>query len=156
MARSFILVSIVVLLATPGLPAQVTNFRPVTEETLRNPAPGDWLNWRRTDNAWGYSPLDEIDRENVGQLQLVWSWAMDDDGAQEATPLVYDGIMYLPNPRDVIQALDSANGKQYVAVPAGVGGASWGTLIPSELIPEITRPDHGNSIFVFALPDGSR
>ena len=88
--RSLVPLSMVVVLASPGLPAQVTDFRPVTEETLRNPAPGDWLNWRRTDTAyaWGYSPLDEIDRDNVGQLQLAWSWAMDESGAQEATPLV--------------------------------------------------------------------
>ena len=90
--------------------AQVKEFRPVTEAMLRNPAPGDWLNWRRTDNAWGYSPLDQITRQNVTQLQLAWSWAMDDTGANEATPLVYDGIMYLPNPRGVIQALDAATG----------------------------------------------
>src|SRR3989441_5787050 len=90
--------------------AQVKEFRPVTETMLRNPAPGDWLNWRRTDNAWGYSPLDQINRQNATQLQLAWSWAMDDTGANEATPLVYDGIMYLPNPRGVIQALDAATG----------------------------------------------
>ncbi len=90
--------------------AQVKDLRPVTEAMLRNPAPGDWLNWRRTDNAWGYSPLDQITRQNVQQLQLAWSWAMDDTGAQEATPLVYDGIMYLPSPRGVIQALDAATG----------------------------------------------
>src|SRR5215467_14023936 len=89
---------------------QVKDFRPVTEEMLRNPAPGDWLNWRRTDNAWGYSPLDQISRQNVQQLQLAWSWAMDDTGAQEATPLVYNGVMYLPNPRGVVQALDGATG----------------------------------------------
>ena len=47
------------------LGAQVKSFRPVTEAMLRNPAPGDWLNWRRTDNAWGYSPLDQITRQNV-------------------------------------------------------------------------------------------
>ena len=35
---------------------------------------------------------------------------MDDTGAHEATPLVYDGVMYLPNPRGVIQALDAATG----------------------------------------------
>ncbi len=92
------------------LDAQVKSFRPVTEAMLRNPAPGDWLNWRRTDNAWGYSPLDQITRQNVGQLQLAWSWSMDDSGSQQATPLVYDGIMYLPNPRGVIQALDAATG----------------------------------------------
>src|SRR5690242_21228591 len=99
-----------VLLGSFWLRAQVKDFRPVTEAMLRNPSPGDWLNWRRTDNAWGYSPLDQIGRQNVMQLQLAWSWAMDDTGAQEATPLVHDGIMYLPNPRGVIQALDAATG----------------------------------------------
>src|SRR6266852_9806112 len=103
-------ISITMLLGSLWLMAQVKNFRPVTEAMLRNPAPGDWLNWRRTDNAWGYSPLDQINRQNVSQLQLAWSWAMDDTGANEATPLVYDGIMYLPNPRGVIQTLDAATG----------------------------------------------
>lgn len=120
--------------------AQVKDFSPVTEAMLRNPAPGDWLNWRRTDNAWGYSPLDQINRQNVQQLQLAWSWAMDDTGANEPTPLVYDGIMYLPNPRGVIQALDAATGDliwQYrsqarprapAAAPAPGGGKQ--TAIP--------------------------
>src|SRR5438876_4096495 len=102
--------AVALLLGHFWLVAQVKDFRPVTEAMLRNPAPGDWLNWRRTDNAWGYSPLDQINRQNVTQLQLAWSWAMDDTGANEATPLVYDGIMYLPNPRGVIQALDAATG----------------------------------------------
>ena len=100
-----------IALASTVLPvAQVKDFRPVTEAMLRNPAPGDWVNWRRTDNAWGYSPLDQINKGNVQQLQLAWSWSMDDTGAQEAAPLVYDGVMYLPNPRGVIQALDAATG----------------------------------------------
>jgi alcohol dehydrogenase (cytochrome c) len=90
--------------------AQVTDFRPVTEAMLRNPPAGDWLNWRRTDNAWGYSPLDQINRQNAQQLQLAWSWAMNDGGSNQATPLVHDGIMYLPNPRGIIQALDAATG----------------------------------------------
>ena len=107
--RSAVPVLIVVLLASFWVHAQVRDYRPVTEAMLRNPAAGDWLNWRRTDNAWGYSPLDQINRQNAGQLQLAWSWAMDDTGAQEATPLD-DGIMYLPSPRGVIQALDGATG----------------------------------------------
>jgi len=118
--------------------AQVREFRPVTEAALRNPSPGDWVNWRRTDNAWGYSPLDQINRQNVHQLQLAWSWAMDDTGANEATPLVYDGIMYLPNPRGVIQALDASTGDliwQYrpqIARPATTPPAGGGeqTAIP--------------------------
>ena len=130
--RSFLMISIVVLSVNFVLVAQVKDFDPVTDAMLRNPAPGDWLNWRRTDNAWGYSPLDQINRQNVQQLQLAWSWAMDDTGANEATPLVHDGVMYLPNPGGVIQALDGATGdllweyrpaqaleSQAVAAPAG-------------------------------------
>ena len=104
--------SFAIVLVSMGLlvVAQSPQFRPVTEAMLRGPAAGDWLNWRRTDNAWGYSPLDEINAKNVQQLQLAWSWSMDDTGSQQATPLVYDGVMYLPNPRGVIQALDAATG----------------------------------------------
>jgi len=102
-------ISAAVLSGSLWLFAQVKDFRPVSETMLRNPAPGDWLNWRRTDNAWGYSPLDQIKKENVQRLQLAWSWSME-EGAQEATPLVHDGVMYLPNPHGVIQALDAATG----------------------------------------------
>ena len=54
--------------------AQVKTFRPVTDEMLRNPPPADWLHSRRTYDGWSYSPLDQINRQNVGQLQLAWSW----------------------------------------------------------------------------------
>jgi alcohol dehydrogenase (cytochrome c) len=106
------------------LAAQVKEFRPVTEAMLRNPAPGDWLNWRRTDNAWGYSPLDQINRQNAQELQLAWSWSMDDTGAQEAAPLVHDGVMYLPSPRGVIQALDAATGNLIWEYRPGAPAAS--------------------------------
>src|ERR1700686_2205944 len=122
-------ISIPVMLGSLWLMAQVKDFRPVTEAMLRNPAPGDWLNWRRTDNAWGFSPLDQINRQNVQQLQLAWSWAMDDSGAQEATPLAYDGVMYLPNPRGVIQALDAATGDliwEYRPEGANTSGGTGG------------------------------
>src|SRR6516162_1897639 len=138
MKTRFAFLGLATLAGSMWLIAQVQEFRPVTEAMLRNPAPGDWLNWRRTDNAWGYSPLDQVNRQNVGQLQLAWSWAMDDSGANEATPLVYNGIMYLPNPRGVIQALDAATGDliwQYrprvsrPAAPAPAGGGEQ-TAIP--------------------------
>ena len=57
-----------------------------------------------------YSPLDQIDRQNVGDLRLVWSRALSAGGRQQGTPLVYDGVMYMPNPNDVIQAIDAATG----------------------------------------------
>jgi alcohol dehydrogenase (cytochrome c) len=65
--------------------------------------------WRRTLNSWGYSPLNQINKSNAGRLQLVWTRGMG-PGIQEATPLVRDGVMFLPNPSDYIQALDAATG----------------------------------------------
>ena len=82
---------------------------PVTDAMLRNPDPADWLMWRRTLNGWGYSPLDQIDGRNVARLQLIWSRPLG-PGLQEGTPLVHDGVMFMPNPADVIQAIDAATG----------------------------------------------
>src|SRR5678816_1532310 len=81
--------------------------KPVTSAMLQNPDPADWLMWRRTLNSWGYSPLDQITRANVARLRMVWTRGMG-PGVQEATPLVHDGVMYLPNPSDYIQAMDAA------------------------------------------------
>ena len=88
--------------------AQVTDFEPVTSEELLAPDDADWINWRRTLDGQGYSPLDQINRENVGSLQLAWSWAMQ-PGTDEVTPLVHDGVMYVPS-RSGVQALDAATG----------------------------------------------
>lgn len=82
---------------------------PVTEPLLRDPPPGDWLSWRRTRDAGGFSPLSQINRENVAQLRLAWSWALP-NGENEVTPLVHDGVMFVYGYDDVIQALDAANG----------------------------------------------
>jgi hypothetical protein len=85
-------------------------FVPVTDAMLQKPNPGDWLMWRRTLNSWGYSPLDQINRNNVAQLKLVWTRGMAAGGSQESTPLVYDGVMYIPNSGDYIQAVDAKTG----------------------------------------------
>ena len=82
---------------------------PVTDAMLRNPAAGDWLMWRRTLNSWGYSPLDQINTGNVRQLAMVWSRPLA-PGIQEGTPLVHDGVMFMPNPLDVVHAIDAATG----------------------------------------------
>jgi alcohol dehydrogenase (cytochrome c) len=86
------------------------SFRPVTDAMLANPPAGDWLSWRRTLDGQGYSPLDQIDRDNVGGLKLAWVLAMR-DGSNQVTPLVHDGIMYLTHPGNIIQAVDGASGE---------------------------------------------
>jgi alcohol dehydrogenase (cytochrome c) len=87
----------------------VPSFPNVTDQTLRAPKPEDWLIHRGNYQAWGYSPLDQINKTNVKNLQLVWSRAME-TGTNQATPLVYNGVMYIGNPGDVIQAIDAATG----------------------------------------------
>lgn len=82
----------------------------VTDEMLLNPPDGDWLMWRRTYDGWGYSPLDEINKENVGSLELAWAWGMAPGGRTQETPLVHDGIIYIQNSNHLIQALDGATG----------------------------------------------
>ena len=93
----------------PVVAQSPTAFVPVTDAMLQDPEPADWLMWRRTLDGWGYSPLDQIDRDNVGDLRMVWSRALT-TGMQQGTPLVYDGIMYMPNPKDIIQAIDAVTG----------------------------------------------
>ena len=102
-------VTVVVLLGGVTATAQNEEFEPVTDVMLQNPSPEDWLMWRRTLDSCGYSPLDQVNRDNVGDLRMVWSRALT-SGRQQGTPLVYDGVMYMPNPPDVIQAIDAVTG----------------------------------------------
>jgi len=105
------------LLSTTALMAQqpqaaknpIQGLTPVTDAMLSNPPAADWLMWRRTYNAWGYSPLDQINKDNVKNLQVAWTWSLT-NGATETTPIVHDGVMFIFNYADKIQALDAATG----------------------------------------------
>ncbi len=82
---------------------------PVTDALLQDPPPADWLSWRRTRDSHGYSPLDQITRDNVDELQLAWVLAIK-EGNNQTTPLVHDGVMFLANPGNVVQAIDALTG----------------------------------------------
>ena len=90
--------------------AQDRDFAPVTDAMLENPDPADWLSWRRTLDGWGHSPLDQITTDNAHRLQLAWSWGLA-AGSQQTTPLVHDGVMYVANPGEIVQALDAVTGE---------------------------------------------
>jgi len=89
---------------------EVKNYVPVTPEMLKNPPAGDWLIFGRNYQRHSYSPLTEITRDNVKSLQLKWTWAMNDSGANQTTPLVHNGIIYLASPSNIVQALDGKTG----------------------------------------------
>ena len=89
--------------------AQVANFKPVTEETLANPDPSDWLHLNRTLDQHRFSPLKQIDKSNVKQLRMVWARGLP-EGTQESVPIVYMGVMYLYAPGATVQAVDATTG----------------------------------------------
>ena len=107
---SGILAATLAVATAPSILAQEpVRIDPVTDAELQDPGPDEWLMWRRTLNGWGYSPLDQIDRDNVADLRMVWSRGLG-PGRQQGTPLVRNGVMYMPNPRDLIQAIDAVTG----------------------------------------------
>ena len=67
--------------------AQVQNFKPVTEEMLRNPSPNDWLSFSRTLDAQRFSPLNQINKANVKNLSLAWSRGLGTQNS-ESIPIV--------------------------------------------------------------------
>lgn len=103
--------------AAPAAPRGLTvsgtvkTFRPVTDDMLRHPPADDWLMLRGNYQAWSHSALAQITRDNVKQLRLAWVWAMNEGGSNQTSPVVHDGVMYLANTMNVVQALDAASGE---------------------------------------------
>ncbi|HEY6342604.1 MAG TPA: PQQ-binding-like beta-propeller repeat protein [Bryobacteraceae bacterium] len=92
---------------------EVKSFTPVTDAMLRNPDPSDWLMIRRDYKANSFSPLNQINGQNVRELRLVWSWAMQDGAVlgNQPAPIVHNGVLYVNNNGGVLQALNAATGE---------------------------------------------
>ncbi|MFN7928051.1 MAG: PQQ-dependent dehydrogenase, methanol/ethanol family [Blastocatellia bacterium] len=72
---------------------------------------GNWLAHGRTFNEQRFSPLKQINEQNVGQLGLAWQYKLDVDRGLEATPIVVDGVMYTTGAWSMVYALDARDGK---------------------------------------------
>ena len=88
----------------------VKNYTPVTDEMLRNQDPGDWLMARRNYQGWSHSPLTQITPANAKELQLVWSWGMSEGQGNEPSPLIHNGVLYIVNIQNIVQAIDARTG----------------------------------------------
>ena len=111
---------------------QVKDYVPVTDEMLRRPDPNDWLMIRGNYQAWNHSALAQVTHENVHDLRLAWVWSMaDGSAANEPSPLVHNGIIYLPNIDNIVQALDARTGEliwENHVRPAGSQGGGTGAM----------------------------
>ena len=89
----------------------IHHYVPVSDALLRDPPPGDWLMPRGNYRGWSFSKLDQINTDNVGKLQLAWTWQLPEGGTNEVAPLVHDGIMYLTGSSNTIQAMRADTGE---------------------------------------------
>ena len=143
----FMILAVLALIMTAL--AQVKNFVPVTEAMLLNPSPDDWLMFSRTYDAQRYSPLNQINKQNVGKLTRVWKNDLA-PGTIEIIPIVHNGVMYVEVPvqdngmnRIAVQALDATNGNliwQYIR-PTG-SAARPKTLALFEDVVIFAAPDN--------------
>ena len=121
-----------------------TDSPPITQAMLNNPDPNDWLMWRGGYRQWGYSALDQINRDNVRGLALAWSFTFETGGpgsrGMQIEPIVYDGVMYIRHANE-----------RYTAHDATTGNVLWEYFRP--LPDEITTAE-GRALFRFTLHRG--
>ena len=89
--------------------------------------PSDWSSYGRTAAGTRYSPFTEINRENVSELKLVWTFRSGDDGpgVDQNTPLQIGDLIYTCSRNARIAALDADTGAVRWRYDAGVEPASW-------------------------------
>ena len=92
----------------PPAPARVNAERLINADK----DPGNWMSYGRTYSEQRYSPLDQINTENVAQLGLAWSYDLGTERGIEATSIVVDGVMYMTSAWSIVHALDARTGKK--------------------------------------------
>jgi alcohol dehydrogenase (cytochrome c) len=94
----------------PPVPAVLQTYKRVTAAQLTKPGDGDWLQYRRTYDGWGYSPLAQINAGNVHNLKLAWTLATGQVEGHEAPPVVNNGVMFNATPGNQVMAVDAKTG----------------------------------------------
>lgn len=119
--------------------ALLQSLKPVMQAMLENVADGDWLHWRRTYDGHGYSPLQQINRQNVEDLRVAWALALP-FGTNAITPLVYDGVLFI-NSNGTVRAIE-----------AQIGDILWQYTRPAERRWQMSQPRNlaisGTTLFV--------
>src|SRR5207302_11398904 len=85
------------LLTSAPVAAQWTE---VTDQRLADPdkEPQNWLTYYRSYGGWRYSPLTQINLQNVKRLSPRWMLSLGEAGNQQATPLVNNGVIIVTSP----------------------------------------------------------
>tara|TARA_B110001469_G_scaffold61028_1_gene58563 strand:+ start:304 stop:2511 length:2208 start_codon:yes stop_codon:yes gene_type:complete len=103
------LISAILLLGVTGLFSAHASV--VNEQSISNPK-SEWLSYGRDYKEQRFSPLDTVNRDNVSELDLAWSFKFETARGMEATPLVHDSVIYVSTGWSHVHALDARTGEQ--------------------------------------------
>ena len=106
---SRLIISALLLLGMSG--AAIAEPTVVNEQSITDPGT-EWLNYGRGYKEQRFSPLDKVNRDNVDELDLAWSFKFDTARGMEATPLVHNGVIYVSTGWSHVHALDARTGEQ--------------------------------------------
>ncbi|MCC7253960.1 PQQ-dependent dehydrogenase, methanol/ethanol family [Hyphomicrobium sp.] len=132
-------VAALALIAASSL--QAADYKPVTDDRLKNPEPENWLLTKGNYEGWSYTPLDQITPDNVSKLKPVWSAATGVNSGHEAPAVINGDYMFVATPHNNVLAFDAKTGKflwRYVReTPEGLGAlhrtnrgvALWGDKV---------------------------
>jgi alcohol dehydrogenase (cytochrome c) len=116
--------ALALVLGTGAWADGLADYAPVTADRLENPEPGNWLSIRRTYDGQMHSPLNQITAANAKDLKVVWNSttgprqqvtefaALPADTANEAPPIVNNGVMFVSAGDNQIVAFDAKSGKE--------------------------------------------
>jgi quinohemoprotein ethanol dehydrogenase len=114
----------------PPSPAEAT-LGMITDERILNAIesePGSWLAHGMDFNERRFSPLTSINTSNVDRLGLAWKKDLGTFHAQEATPIVVDGLIIFPSAWNIVYALDAVTGEQRWVYDPKVDRGRIGTI----------------------------
>ena len=77
-----------------------------------SPANVDWPAYLGDKGRSLYSPLQQINRSNVAQLKVAWTYDTGDKGEYQANNLIVAGVLYTASPTRKVIALDAATGRE--------------------------------------------
>ena len=99
--------ALLMLIAATALPAQVTYERILNA----GEEPHNWLTYSGNYSSHRHSSLDQINRESVGDLNVLWTHQIEALHKFETSPIVVDGIMFITEPPSDVTALDARTGR---------------------------------------------
>ena len=93
-----------------------------SEQNPAAPETHDWPVYGGASDNMHYSPLTQINRANVKQLEVIWSFDTGERGGLQTSPIIVEGILYGITPTQKVFALDAADGKLLWKFDSGIKG----------------------------------